>query len=122
MFDKLSAEEQRYEQLMARLGTTEVQSDAAEYRRHAKALAEVEPLVAKFRDYKAVAADIAGAEELAASGDAEMRDLAKEELKSLVARRDAIVGELKILLVPRDPNDEKDIVLEIRAGTGGDEA
>jgi peptide chain release factor 1 len=122
MFDKLASEEQRYEQLMARLGTTEVQSDAAEYRKHAKALAEVEPLVAKFRDYKAVAADIAGAEELAASGDAEMRDLAKEELKSLVARRDAIVGELKILLVPRDPNDEKDIVLEIRAGTGGDEA
>jgi peptide chain release factor 1 len=122
MFDKLSAEEQRYEQLMARLGTTEVQSDAAEYRKHAKALAEVEPLVHKFRDYKSVAADIAGAEELAASGDADMRDLAKEELKSLVARRDAIMAELKILLIPKDPNDEKNVVLEIRAGTGGDEA
>jgi peptide chain release factor 1 len=122
MFDKLSAEEQRYEQLMARLGTTEVQSDAAEYRKHAKALAEVEPLVHKFRDYKSVAADIAGAEELAASSDADMRDLAKEELKSLVARRDAIMAELKILLIPKDPNDEKNVVLEIRAGTGGDEA
>jgi peptide chain release factor 1 len=122
MFDKLSAEEQRYEQLMARLGTTEVQSDAAEYRKHAKALAEVEPLVHKFRDYKSVAADIAGAEELAASGDADMRDLAKEELKPLVARRDAIMAELKILLIPKDPNDEKNVVLEIRAGTGGDEA
>src|SRR5205823_7057126 len=122
MFDKLAAEEQRYEQLMARLGTTEVQSDAAEYRRHAKALAEVEPLVHKFREYKGVAADIAGAEELAASGDADMRDLAKEELKSLVARRDAIMAELEILLVPKDPNDEKDVVPEIRAGTGGDEA
>jgi len=122
MFDKLAAEEQRYEQLMARLGTTEVQSDAAEYRKHAKALAEVEPLVEKFREYKSVAADIAGAEELASSGDLEMRDLAKEELRSLVARRDAIVAELKILLIPKDPNDEKDVVLEIRAGTGGDEA
>ncbi|MBW8866037.1 MAG: peptide chain release factor 1 [Acidobacteria bacterium] len=122
MFDKLAAEEQRYEQLMARLGTTEVQSDAADYRKHAKALAEVEPLVEKFREYKSVAADIAGAEELASAGDSEMRELAREELKSLNARRDALVAELKILLIPKDPNDEKDVVLEIRAGTGGDEA
>jgi peptide chain release factor 1 len=122
MFDKLASEEQRYEQLMARLGTAEVQSDAAEYRKQAKALAEVEPLVEKFREYKSVAADIAGAEELASSGDSEMRELAKEELKSLLVRRDAIVAELKVLLIPRDPNDEKNVVLEIRAGTGGDEA
>jgi peptide chain release factor 1 len=122
MFDKLAAEEQRYEQLMARLGTSEVQSDAAEYRKHAKALADVEPLVEKYREYKSVAADISGAEELAASGDADMRDLAKEELKALVARRDALVAELKVLLIPKDPNDEKNVVLEIRAGTGGDEA
>src|SRR3954453_19456515 len=122
MFDKLAAEEQRYEQLMARLGTTEVQSDPADYRKHAKALAEVEPLVEKFREYKSVAADIAGAEELASAGDSEMRELAREELKSLNARRDALVAELKILLIPKDPNDEKDVVLEIRAGTGGDEA
>jgi len=122
MFDKLASEEQRYEQLMARLGTTEVQSDAAEYRKHAKALAEVEPLVEKFRDYKAVANDIRGAEELAASGDPDMRELAKEELKALTTRRDALVGELKILLIPKDPNDEKNVILEIRAGTGGDEA
>jgi peptide chain release factor 1 len=122
MFDKLAAEEQRYEQLMARLGTTEVQSDAAEYRKHAKALAEVEPLVETFREYKAVANDIRGAEELAASGDADMRELAKEELKALTTRRDALVAELKILLIPKDPNDEKNVILEIRAGTGGDEA
>src|SRR5436309_15420931 len=122
MFDKLAAEEQRYEQLMARLGTTEVQSDAAEYRKHAKALAEVEPLVQKFRDYKSVVADVAGAEELAASGDADMRELAKEELKSLTARRDALLADLKVLLIPKDPNDAKNVVLEIRAGTGGDEA
>jgi peptide chain release factor 1 len=122
MFDKLAAEEQRYEQLMARLGTTEVQSDAAEYRKHAKALADVEPLVEKFREYKSVVADIAGAEELASGGDSEMRELAREELKSLTARRDGLVADLKILLIPKDPNDEKDVVLEIRAGTGGDEA
>ena len=68
MFDKLAAEEQRYEQLMARLGTAEVQSDATEYRKHAKALADVEPLVEKYREYKIVANDLRGAEELAASG------------------------------------------------------
>src|SRR5262244_2172100 len=122
MFDKLTAEEQRYEDLMARLGTTEVQNDSSEYRKAAKALAELEPLIEKFREYKNVVRDLTGAEELAASADADMRDLAKEELKSLTAKRDALLGELKILLIPKDPNDEKNVVLEIRAGTGGEEA
>jgi peptide chain release factor 1 len=122
MFDKLASEEQRYEDLMRLLGTSEVQSDSSEYRKHAKALAELEPLVERFREYKNVVRDLTGAEELAASGDADMRELAKEELKSLTAKRDALLGELKILLVPKDPNDEKNVVLEIRAGTGGDEA
>jgi peptide chain release factor 1 len=122
MFDKLATEEQRYEELMRLLGTSEVQSEPQEYRKHAKALAEVEPLIERFREYKTVVQNIAGTEELAAGGDADMRDLAREELKSLVARRDALVGEMKILLIPKDPNDEKNVMLEIRAGTGGDEA
>src|SRR6266545_2977347 len=122
MFDKLTAEERRYEELMHLLGTTQVQSDPSEYRKHAKALAEVEPLVQRFREYKIVVNDVAQTEELAAGGDTDMRELAKEELKSLVARRDALVGELKILLIPKDKNDEKNVMLEIRAGTGGDEA
>jgi peptide chain release factor 1 len=122
MFDKLLSEEQRYEDLSRLLGTAEVQSDSGEYRKHAKALAELEPLVERFREYKVITRDLAGAEELAASADADMRELAKEELKSLTAKRDAVVGELKVLLIPKDPNDEKNIILEIRAGTGGDEA
>jgi peptide chain release factor 1 len=122
MFDKLSAEEQRYEDLMRLLGTTEVQSEASEYRKHAKALAEVEPLVQKFREYKAVTGDIAQTEELVGAGDTDMRELAREELKSLTARRDALLADLKLLLIPKDPNDQKNVVLEIRAGTGGDEA
>jgi peptide chain release factor 1 len=122
MFDKLSAEEQRYEDLMRRLGTAEVQSDPSEYRKQAKALADVEPLVERFREYKALVRDLAQTEELVASGDPDMRELAKEELKSLIARRDAALADLKILLIPKDPNDEKNVVLEIRAGTGGDEA
>ena len=122
MFDKLATEEQRYEELMRLLGTSQVQSEPAEYRKHAKALAEVEPLVERFREYKTVAQNIAETEELAGGGDPDMRDLAKEELKSLVARREALIAEMKILLIPKDPNDEKNVMLEIRAGTGGDEA
>ncbi len=122
MFDKLAAEEKRYTELMHLLGTAEVQSDQAEYRKHAKALAEVEPLVERFREYKSVVTDIAQTEDLAAGGDPDMRDLAREELKSLVARRDALLAEIKILLIPKDPNDQKNVMLEIRAGTGGDEA
>src|SRR3984957_16217385 len=122
MFDKLQAEEQRYEDLTHLLGTSEVQSDAATYRKHAKALAELQPMVERFREYKTVARDLAEAEELAASGDTDMRDLAREEIKSLAAKRDALVADLKILLIPKDPNDEKNVMLEIRAGTGGDEA
>ena len=122
MFDKLATEEQRYEELMRLLGTSEVQSEPAEYRKHAKALAEVEPLIERFREYKLVVRNISETEELVNAGDADMRDLAREELKALVARRGALVGEMKILLIPKDPNDEKNVMLEIRAGAGGDEA
>src|SRR5947209_889352 len=122
MFDKLIAVERHYDELVQLVGSADVQSDQTEYRKHAKALAEIEPVVDRFRDYKAVVRDIAHTEELAASGDADMRELAAEELKALVARRDGLLSELKVLLVPKDPNDEKNVVLEIRAGTGGDEA
>ena len=122
MFDKLATEEQRYEELMRLLGTSQVQSEPAEYRKHAKALAEVEPLIERFREYKTVVRNIAETEELVNAGDADMRELAKEELKSLLARREALLGEIKILLIPKDPNDDKNVMLEIRAGAGGDEA
>jgi peptide chain release factor 1 len=122
MFDKLLSVENKYDELMTKLGTAEVQADAAEYRRSAKTLSELEPLVQKFREYKGVEEDITGAQELVNGNDAEMRELAREELKTLEIRRDALLQELKILLIPKDPNDEKNVILEIRAGTGGDEA
>jgi peptide chain release factor 1 len=122
MFDKLAAVERQYEEIMQLLGSAEVQSDQSEYRKQAKVLSDLEPLVDRFREYKTLVRDIAQTEELAASGDADMRELAQEELKSLVSRRDALVAELKTLLIPKDPNDQKNVVLEIRAGTGGDEA
>ena len=122
MFDKLTSVESRYDELMTRLGTVEVQSDPSEYKKAAKTLAELEPLVQKFREFKSVELDIAGAEELFRSADTDMRELADEELKSLNTRREALLQELKILLMPKDPNDEKNVIVEIRAGTGGDEA
>jgi peptide chain release factor 1 len=122
MFDKLAATEQQYEELMQRLGSAELQSDPAEYRKQAKALSDIEATVERYREYKSVLHDIAQTEELATAGDPDMRELAQEELKGLLARREALVGDLKLLLVPKDPNDEKNVVLEIRAGTGGDEA
>src|SRR6187401_1591747 len=122
MFDKLSNVESRYEELMTQLGSVEVQSDAAEYRKSAKALSEIEALVQKFREFKGVEAGIAGAEELVKGDDAEMRELAQEELTELQTRREALLQELKVLLIPKDPNDEKNVLLEIRAATGGDEA
>ena len=122
MFDKLAVTEQQYEELMQLLGSAQVQSEPGEYRKHAKALSEIEPIVERFREYKTVTRDIAQTEEIAKASAGEMRELAQDELKSLIARRDVLVSELKALLVPKDPNDEKNVVLEIRAGTGGDEA
>jgi peptide chain release factor 1 len=122
MFDKLQAVEQRYDELVQLLGTSHVQSDSAEFRKHAKAASEIETLVERFREYKTVVRDLTQAEELSASSDADMKELAQQEVKSLTVRRDALIAELKVLLIPKDPNDERNIVLEIRAGTGGDEA
>ncbi len=122
MFDKLAITEQQYEELMQLLGSAQVQSEPGEYRKHAKALSEIEPIVERFREYRTVTRDIAQTEEIAKAGAADMRELAQDELRALIAKRDKLDGELKALLVPKDPNDEKNVVLEIRAGTGGDEA
>src|SRR5512138_1082641 len=122
MFDKLQSVESKYEELMARMADPSVQSDPSEYRTVAKSVSDMEPLVEKYREFKALSAEVAQAEELANSGDPEMQDLAAEELKALVPKRDGLLNEIKVLLIPKDPNDAKNVVLEIRAGTGGDEA
>jgi len=122
MLDKLNSVEASYEELTALLSTPSVQSDSNEYRKHAKALAEIEPLVEKTREYKSVLTEIEQAEEIVKSGDADMRELAGEELRGLKERRDALIAEIKVLLIPKDPNDAKDVLVEIRAGAGGEEA
>lgn len=122
MLDKLNAVEAKYHDLLALLGDPAVQSDAAQYRTHAKALADLEPLVERYREYKSVMSNLVQAEELARGDDQDMRALALEEVAGLKAKSESLLSDIKVLLLPKDPNDEKNVVLEIRAGTGGDEA
>ncbi len=122
MIDKLTSVEARYTDLAQKLADPAVQADPAQYRTYAKGLAEIEPIVEKFHDLKAVMTQVAQAQELAGGGDADMREMALEELRELEARRDALENEIKVLLLPKDPLDEKNVMLEIRAGTGGEEA
>lgn len=122
MFDKLRAVEERYEKLMTLVSDAAIQADATEYRTHTKALAELQPLVEKFREYKTVVEEVAQTQELSAGNDVELKELADQELRTLEPRRENLLDEIKILLIPKDPNDERNVVLEIRAGTGGDEA
>jgi peptide chain release factor 1 len=120
MYEKLVSVESKYEQMMAEMADPSVQADNAKFRSHSKALSDLQPLVDKFREYKEVLAHIAATEEMLA--DPDMRELAQQEMTDLEVQREALLAEIKILLVPKDPNDAKNIILEIRAGTGGDEA
>jgi peptide chain release factor 1 len=109
MLDKLAEIEAKYEQMSAELSTQAVQADNAKFRSLSKAISEMQPLVDRFREYKAIAAEIADNEELLK--DADMRELAAEELVRLGALRDAAIADLKVLLVPKDPNDAKNVIL-----------
>jgi len=120
MFDKLASVEAKYDQLMAEMADPAVQGDTATFRSHSKAIAEMQPLVDAYREYKTVDAQATATEELLK--DPDMRELAQEEMAQLQARRDELLSQIKVLLVPKDPNDQKNVILEIRAGTGGDEA
>jgi peptide chain release factor 1 len=120
MFDKLTAIEARYDRLMALISDPAVQADPAEYRTHTKALSEIQETVETFRTFKGVLDELAQAQELA--HDPDMRELAQDEVQRLSARRDELEAQLRVLLTPKDPNDEKNIILEIRGGTGGEEA
>ena len=121
--DKLDQLGARYDELTQQLSTAEVVSDSARFQKIAKQHAELEEIVAKHREFKQIEKDLAGARQmLLEADDPEMKQLAQEEEKQLAARKEIVERELKVLLLPRDPNDEKSVILEIRAGTGGDEA
>jgi peptide chain release factor 1 len=120
MLDKLTAAEARYNLLMTEIADPAVQADTAKFRAHSKELSELQELVDHFKQLQEVEGQIAATREL--MKDPDMRELAEDEMNALLARQTALTAELKILLIPKDPNDAKNVVLEIRAGTGGDEA
>jgi peptide chain release factor 1 len=123
MFERLDQLEAKYEELNAALSSSEIVNDSSRYQKTAKAHSEIAPMVEKYREYKDLKRGIADSRAMIASEtDAEMRTYAQEELDKLEARVVAVEEELRVLLLPKDPNDEKDIILEIRAGTVGDEA
>lgn len=123
MFDKLEAVIRRFEILTERLADPSLYDRAQELRETNTERSNIEPLVIKYREYKKLVADIAGNKDIIhTEKDEEMREMAKEELSELEAKLPSIEQELKLLLLPKDPNDDRNILLEIRAGAGGDEA
>jgi len=123
MIDKLNALEKRFEELSVLLADPAVIADQAEYQKHAKAYRDLESIVEKFREYKEILRGIEEIKSLCATEtDPEMRKLADEELVLLEGREQECKNDLQWLLMPKDPNDEKNVLLEIRAGTGGNEA
>lgn len=121
--EKLDQLDARYEEMTQQLSSAEIVNDSARLQKLAKQHSELEEIVKKHREYKQIEKDLAGAHEMVVeSEEADMRHMAQEEEKQLIERRDVIERELKLLLLPKDPNDDKSVIVEIRAGTGGDEA
>src|SRR5215813_2781135 len=123
MFEKLEAIERTYEELTQQMTDPAVIGDQSRYTKVAKQSRDLEPVVEKFRELRKLDSDIAGAKELMREAeDEEMREMAAAELPELEERREGVENELKVLLLPKDPNDEKNVIFEVRAGTGGEEA
>ena len=120
ILNRLATIEGRFDQLAHQMSDPTLVSDQERYRQVTKSYSELEKTVSKYREYKDVARQIQ--ESQALMNDEEMRAMAREELQSLEQRRDALLAELRTLLLPKDPNDEKNVIVEIRAGTGGEEA
>ncbi len=123
MLEKLAGVEGRYRELTALLSDPAIIGDREAYRKFVKEHAEIEPIVAQYRSWRKVSEDLEESRSiLEDSADEELRALALAELDSLKHRKEELYQELITLLLPKDPNDDKNIILEIRAGTGGDEA
>ena len=119
MYDKLDFIQEKYEELSLKVSDPDVIADQANWQKYAKELGEMEPIVQKYTEYKKAVEGIQEAKDILADG---MRELAKMELSDLEESKEKLEDELRILLIPKDPNDQKNVILEIRAGTGGDEA
>jgi peptide chain release factor 1 len=122
MLEKLKAIEGKYEELTSLLSDPVVLSKPSELLKYSKEQSELQPLVDKIRKYRKLISDIEEAEAVLKGGDGDLRELAQEELDALREKEPKIEEELKVMLLPQDPRDEKNVILEIRAGTGGGEA
>jgi len=124
MFERLEHLEAKYEEITRLISDPGILADPAKYQKHAKTHSDLTPVVEKFREYKQIKTGIADARQMILDSGSEddLKILAQEELAHLESRFTTIEAELKVLLIPKDPNDEKNVLLEIRAGTGGDEA
>ena len=122
MFDRLAQMEARYEDLGTELSNPMLVSDQKKFQATAKQHRDLEPTVEQYRKYRSVQQAVADAKAMLAESDPEIREMATEELSTLEPRLAEIEAELRVMLLPRDPNDDKNIVIELRAGTGGDEA
>ena len=122
MFDKLDFILEKYEELSMKVSDPDVINNQPVWQKHIKEMGEMEPIVNKYKEYKKAKESIAEAKEMLEMGDEELRELAKMEIAEYEDKIPQMEEELKILLLPKDPNDEKNVILEVRAGTGGDEA
>jgi len=122
MFGNLEGVEERFQEIENLLGDPEIIKDQVTYQKHVREHAELNKIVTVYRAYKKILADIEESQALLQDGDADIKELAREELAELRRREDELEQDLRLRLLPKDPNDEKNVVLEIRAGTGGEEA
>ncbi len=122
MFDKLDFILEKYEELSLKVSDPDIINNQKLWQKHIKEMGEMEPIVNKYREYKKAKEAIAEAKEMLDSGDEELRELAKMEIAEYEDQIPEMEEQLKILLLPKDPNDEKNVILEVRAGTGGEEA
>jgi peptide chain release factor 1 len=122
-FQKLRDIEARFGEIESKMSDADIARDPSAFQRLARESKEIAPIVDRFRAYKAALGEITKIQEMVkGESDAEMKEMAHEELRALEARRDALDAEIPPLLIPKDPNDDKNVILEIRAGTGGEEA
>lgn len=122
MFDKLDFITEKYDELAQKVSDPEIINNQPVWQKLIKEMGEMEPIVKAYKEYKKAKSDLADAKEILEEGDEEMRELAKLEIGELEEKIEQQEDDLKILLLPKDPNDEKNVILEVRAGTGGEEA
>lgn len=122
MFDKLKGVETRFLAVEKLLSDPKILQDREAYQKHSREHAELNKIVTVFRKYRQTLDELDQSSELLKDGDPEIKELARDEMRSLNLKKDVLENELKRLLIPKDPNDEKNVLIEIRAGTGGEEA